>query len=71
MKLFNPEETAAPAKTHVEHSSGDISFLNGIPAIGTKFKEAEELGPQSQKYTYQSRRNVDRCLKVNLVFDFH
>jgi hypothetical protein len=27
---------------------GDISILHGIPAIGTKFKAPEQLGPQSQ-----------------------
>ncbi|MBE9586207.1 glycoside hydrolase family 2 [Mucilaginibacter sp. JRF] len=29
--------------------AGDISFLNGISAIGTKFQEAKDMGPQSQK----------------------
>ncbi|CAM4365793.1 Beta-galactosidase/beta-glucuronidase [Pedobacter westerhofensis] len=28
---------------------GDISFLKGISAIGTKFQEAKDMGPQSQK----------------------
>jgi hypothetical protein len=27
---------------------GDFSMLHGIPAIGTKFKAPEQLGPQSQ-----------------------
>ena len=27
---------------------GDLSILHGIPAIGTKFKAPEKLGPQSQ-----------------------
>ena len=27
---------------------GDLSILHGIPAIGTKFKPPEALGPQSQ-----------------------
>ncbi len=27
---------------------GDLSILHGIPAIGTKFKAPEQLGPQSQ-----------------------
>ncbi|GAG06995.1 unnamed protein product [marine sediment metagenome] len=26
-----------------------ISLLHGIPAIGTKFNEAQDLGPESQK----------------------
>lgn len=28
---------------------GDISFLQGISAIGTKFQEAKDMGPKSQK----------------------
>ena len=27
---------------------GDLSILHGIPAIGTKFKKPDQLGPQSQ-----------------------
>ena len=27
---------------------GDVSILHGIPAIGTKFKAPEQLGPQGQ-----------------------
>jgi hypothetical protein len=30
---------------------GDISFLQGISAIGTKFQEAKDMGPKSQKNT--------------------
>jgi len=29
--------------------AGNISFLQGISAIGTKFQEANQMGPQSQK----------------------
>lgn len=32
--------------------SGDISILNGISAIGTKFSTAEQEGPQGQKNIY-------------------
>jgi hypothetical protein len=28
---------------------GNLGFMNAIPAIGTKFKPAEDMGPQSQK----------------------
>jgi hypothetical protein len=28
---------------------GDISFLQGISAIGTKFQDAKDMGPRSQK----------------------
>jgi hypothetical protein len=35
--------------------SGDISFLHGISAIGTKFKKAEALGPMSQKNIFYTQ----------------
>jgi beta-galactosidase/beta-glucuronidase len=31
--------------------TGSIGFLNGISAIGTKFQEAKQMGPQGQKNT--------------------
>jgi len=38
--LFPPPAAAGPG----------ISFLQGIPAIGTKFDAPSALGPQSQPY---------------------
>jgi len=50
MQVFTP---ASPAEnrggTVPPFPDGDISFLYEIPAIGTKFKKATELGPSSQK----------------------
>lgn len=34
--------------------SGDISFLHGISAIGTKFSKADNEGPQGQKNNYNN-----------------
>jgi hypothetical protein len=51
--------------------NGDLSFMLGIPAIGTKFKDAEELGPQSGKYHYTKRRVKGNALQIELTFDFH
>ena len=59
-----------PARTTVEHPEGDMAFMLGIPAIGTKFKEAGELGPQSRDYHYLSRRVKDGALQIELTFDF-
>jgi hypothetical protein len=42
----------------------------GIPAIGTKFKEAGELGPQSRDYHYTPKRVKDGALEIELTFDF-
>ncbi len=70
LRLFTPEEAPQPANTTVNHPSGNLSFMLGIPAIGTKFKEAEELGPQSGKYHYTKRRVKGGALQIELTFDF-
>jgi hypothetical protein len=70
LRLYSPEESPDPAKTMVKHPPGDISFMHGIPAIGTKFKEAELIGPQSRPYQYNYRRIQGGALKLELTFDF-
>lgn len=70
LRLYTPEQPVAdPRYTAVIFPEGDISFLNGINAIGTKFKPPELLGPQSQRNMYQ-RHTTDRNLKIELFFDF-
>jgi hypothetical protein len=68
--LFTPDEAPDPARTKVEHPPGDLSFMLGIPAIGTKFKDPEQLGPQSREYYYMNRRVKDGALNIWLTFDF-
>jgi hypothetical protein len=70
LRLFTPEEAPNPARTAVKHPEGDISFMLGIPAIGTKFKEAKQLGPQSKDYYYTPKRVEGGALKIELTFDF-
>jgi hypothetical protein len=70
LRLFTPEEAPDPARTAVIHPVGDLSFMLGIPAIGTKFKKAELLGPQSEAYQYHYRRVKDGALSISLTFDF-
>jgi hypothetical protein len=70
LRLFTPQEAPDPARTALQHPAGDISFMLGIPAIGTKFKEAEELGPRSGPYHYDPRRVADAALHIELTFDF-
>ncbi len=48
---------------------GDLSFLYEIPAIGTKFKQAEKLGPKSQKGIYGGHWG-DENYPIKLWFDF-
>jgi hypothetical protein len=70
LRLFTPEEAPDPARTTVQHPGGDLGFMLGIPAIGTKFKEAGELGPQSKDYKYLARRVKGGALQIELTFDF-
>jgi hypothetical protein len=70
LRLFTPGEAPNPARTTVKHPAGDISFMRGIPPIGTKFKEAALLGPQSRDYYYLPRRVEGGALTIELTFDF-
>jgi len=47
--VYGPKNGPDPRSTEVELPAAGISLLHGIPAIGTKFKKASELGPGSQK----------------------
>ncbi|MET4082742.1 hypothetical protein ABIB40_002706 [Pedobacter sp. UYP30] len=52
LQVYHPAREKAPLKNNnVEppFPKGDIGFLQGISAIGTKFKAADKMGPQSQK----------------------
>lgn len=46
--------------------AGNLGFMFAIPPIGTKFQEAKEMGPQSQK-NYQLNK---RPISGSLWFDF-
>ncbi|MEZ5071939.1 MAG: glycoside hydrolase family 2 TIM barrel-domain containing protein [Bacteroidales bacterium] len=70
LRLFAPEEAPQPALTSLAHPPGDLSFLLGIPAIGTKFREAGELGPTSRPYTFDVRRVPGGSLAIELTFEF-
>jgi hypothetical protein len=48
---------------------GDISFLYEIPAIGTKFQQAEVMGPSGQKGMYKGHGG-DETYPIKLWFDF-
>jgi beta-galactosidase/beta-glucuronidase len=51
--------------------TGDISFMNGIPSIGSKTQRAETTGPMGMKnifYDYEKEPN--RSLDITLYFDF-
>jgi hypothetical protein len=69
-RMYTPDDPAAePRFTKVKFPDGDISFLQGINAIGTKFKPPENLGPQSQLNMYR-RHRTDSDLHIDLYFIF-
>ncbi|NVM76484.1 hypothetical protein FHW83_002279 [Duganella sp. SG902] len=53
LRVFTPKEASGegfePKGTHVDFPPGDISFLNAILPIGTKFNPPGELGPAAQQ----------------------
>ncbi|MBN2180480.1 MAG: hypothetical protein JW715_01100, partial [Sedimentisphaerales bacterium] len=46
--VYRPNNGESPMRTRVNVPETGISFLHGIPAIGTKGQRAESLGPQGQ-----------------------
>jgi len=69
-RLFTPEQ--APAVTEhlkVPFPPGDLSFLYKIPAIGTKFHAAVDMGPQSAKARVIGHHG-DQNAPIVLWFDF-
>jgi len=70
LKLLEPEEAPEPANTAMKHFPGQLGFMLAIPPMGTKFKHADQLGPQSGPYRYDPRRVEDGALHIHLSFDF-
>lgn len=69
-QLFTPAKPQFVAGgTYPPFPAGNISFLYDIPAIGTKFKQAEQLGPKSQKGMF-SGHGGDEFYPIKLWFDF-
>lgn len=51
--------------------NGDISFMQGIPSIGTKNQRAETTGPMGMKNIfYDYEKEPGRSLSITLYFDF-
>ncbi len=73
LRLFTPETPEAVREGWgsgaMEYPEGDLSFLNAIPPIGTMFKRAEDLGPQSQTETVYGWDSEP--VTISLTFDFN
>ncbi|MBC8005524.1 MAG: beta-galactosidase, partial [Verrucomicrobia bacterium] len=70
LRMLTPAEPKAPAKTKIEYPKGDISFLHGINAIGTKFSDPGSSGPQSMPYQFSADKIHGRKITMKLTFDF-
>ncbi|MEM1134483.1 MAG: glycoside hydrolase family 2 TIM barrel-domain containing protein [Bacteroidota bacterium] len=71
LSLFKP---APPEGAYNENTDGyfpesDIGIMHAISPIGTKFKKAEQVGPQGQKNIVQHHRNPENY-QFTLYLDF-
>ncbi len=70
LRLFTPAQPQHVAGgTYPPFPAGDISFLYEIPPIGNKFRQAESMGPKSQKGLYKGHIGDDGY-PIKLWFDF-
>jgi len=72
-RLFTPAFKDDPWKNYqLVFPSGDISFLQGIPGIGSKTQRAETTGPMGGKNIfYDYEKDPTRWKELVLYFDFH
>lgn len=63
---YNPEKNYTLPKYPI----GSISFMDAIPAVGTKFGKAENFGPQSQIHRFKEFSGSPN-LKNRLYFKFN
>jgi len=72
LRLFTPETPESVREgwgtDELIYPEGDLSFMNAIPPIGTMFKKAEDLGPQSQLETVYGWDSEP--VMMSLTFDF-
>ncbi len=69
LRLFTPKDSNNE-NTNPAFPEGDISFMDVISPIGTKFKKPKELGPQSQQTEFHHRDDYQRLWGATLYFDF-
>jgi len=71
LRMLTPNEPKNPGRTKMIYPTGNISFLHGINAIGTKFKQSEDIGIQSAPYFFNSSKIYEGKLNMKLIFDFN
>ncbi len=70
LRLFTPEFPEDARTATAPFPDGDISFLNAISPIGTKFHKASNLGPQGEKNFYINWGRTTQPFKNTLFFYF-
>jgi len=73
MRLFTPKYPKLTYNNNIapDFPSGDISFMHGIPPIGTKSQKPEKMGPSgglNQYFNYD--KHIEDALSLQLYFDF-
>ncbi|MBC7846407.1 MAG: glycoside hydrolase family 2 [Flavobacterium sp.] len=56
--------------TNPPYPSGNISFMDAIPAVGTKFETAEHYGPQSQLHQFKNYSGTPNMIN-KIYFKFN
>jgi hypothetical protein len=69
LHLFTPQSPKEPFNVAPVFPSGNISFMHGISAIGTKGQKPENLGPSGKKNMYFDYWKA-RPKTMTLYFDF-
>jgi len=73
LRLFTPKKSKDTEYDNMSPTfpNGDISFMNGISAIGTKTQKPETTGPMGMKHVfYDFEKEPARALDMTLYFDF-
>jgi hypothetical protein len=73
LRLFTPKKSKDTEWDNMSPTfpTGDISFMNGISAIGTKTQKPETTGPMGMKHVfYDFEKDQSRALNMTLYFDF-
>ncbi|WEK17697.1 MAG: glycoside hydrolase family 2 TIM barrel-domain containing protein [Candidatus Pedobacter colombiensis] len=73
LRLFTPKKSKDTEYDNMQPTfpNGDISFMNGISAIGTKTQKPETTGPMGMKHVfYDFEKEPARALDMTLYFDF-
>ncbi len=69
LRLFTPETPKDPSNTAPPFPTGEISFMHGIPPIGTKSQVPENMGPSGRKNMYYDY-GQSRPKQMTMYFDF-